>query len=100
MTKSRAVSKTVEKMIERNDRKIIVAIDAGHGGEDPGASGPNRLREKRVVLEIAKRIETLFDRSPYFEGVLVRTGDYYVGLRKRTKIARQKRADFLPLDPC
>ena len=92
--KKQTVSKTVEKMIERNDRKIIVAIDAGHGGEDPGASGPNRLREKRVVLEIAKRIEKLFDRSPYFEDVLVRTGDYYVGLRKRTKIARQKRADF------
>ena len=69
--KKQAVSKTVEKMIERNDRKIIVAIDAGHGGEDPGASGPNRLREKHIVLEIAKRIETLFDRSPYFEGVLV-----------------------------
>ena len=93
--KKQNVSKTVEKMIERNDRKIIVALDAGHGGEDPGASGPNRLREKRVVLQIAKRIEALLDQSPYFEGVLLRTGDYYVGLRKRTEIARQKQADFL-----
>lgn len=93
--KKQSTSKTVEKMIERKDRKIIIAIDAGHGGEDPGASGPNRLREKRVVLQIAKRVEALFDQSPYFEGVLVRTGDYYVGLRKRTEIARQKQADFL-----
>jgi N-acetylmuramoyl-L-alanine amidase len=81
-------------MLKRNDRKIVIAIDAGHGGEDPGASGPNRLREKRVVLQIAQKIEKLFDQNPYFEGVLVRTGDYYVGLRKRTRIAREKKADF------
>ena len=92
--KKQQVSKTVAKMLKRNDRKIVIAIDAGHGGEDPGASGPNRLREKRVVLQIAQKIEKLFDQNPYFEGVLVRTGDYYVGLRKRTRIAREKKADF------
>jgi N-acetylmuramoyl-L-alanine amidase len=92
--KKQKVSKTVAKMLKRNDRKIVIAIDAGHGGEDPGASGPNRLREKRVVLQIAQKLEKLFDQNPYFEGVLVRTGDYYVGLRKRTRIAREKKADF------
>jgi N-acetylmuramoyl-L-alanine amidase len=92
--KKQQVSKTVAKMLKRNDRKIVIAIDAGHGGEDPGASGPNRLREKRVVLQIAQKLEKLFDQNPYFEGVLVRTGDYYVGLRKRTRIAREKKADF------
>jgi N-acetylmuramoyl-L-alanine amidase len=52
---SKNTSKTVEKILERTDRKIIVAIDAGHGGKDPGASGPNRLREKKIVLQIAQK---------------------------------------------
>lgn len=93
--KQQVISKTIEKIVTVNDRKIIIAIDAGHGGEDPGASGPNRLREKRIVLQIAKRLEKLLDNSPYFEGVLVRAGDYYVGLRKRTEIAHKEQADFL-----
>ncbi len=92
--KKQQVSKTVAKILERNDRKIVIAIDAGHGGEDPGASGPNRLREKRVVLQIAKKIDKLFDENPYFDGVLVRTGDYYIDHRKRTQIARREQADF------
>lgn len=92
--KRQQVSKTLERVIQRADRKIVIAIDAGHGGEDPGASGPNRLREKHIVLQISKRIKKLFDKSPYFEGVLVRTGDYYIGHRKRTAIARDKQADF------
>lgn len=92
--KKQQVSKTLDQVIQRDDRKIVIAIDAGHGGEDPGASGPNRLREKHIVLQIAKRIKKLFDKSPYFEGVLVRTGDYYIGHRKRTAIARKKQADF------
>ena len=92
--KSKNKSKTVEKILQRTDRKIIVAIDAGHGGRDPGASGPNRLREKKIVLQIAQKIEKLFDQNPYFDGVLVRTGDYYIDHRKRTAIARERGADF------
>jgi N-acetylmuramoyl-L-alanine amidase len=91
---SKNTSKTVEKILERTDRKIIIAIDAGHGGKDPGASGPNRLREKKIVLQIAQKIEKLFDRNPHFDGVLVRTGDYYIDHRKRTAIARENDADF------
>lgn len=91
---SKNISKTVEKILERTDRKIIVAIDAGHGGKDPGASGPNRLREKKIVLQIAQKIEKLFDQNPHFDGVLVRTGDYYIDHRKRTAIARDNNADF------
>jgi N-acetylmuramoyl-L-alanine amidase len=75
-------------------RDVVVAIDAGHGGEDPGAIGPNGVREKDVVLAIARRVERLFDDTPGFEGVLVRTGDYYVPLRRRTEIARQHRSDL------
>lgn len=75
-------------------RNVVIAIDAGHGGDDPGAIGANRVYEKRVVLQLAKRIVSRLDRLAGFDGVLVRTGDYYLGHRKRTEIARQKRADL------
>lgn len=76
-------------------RDIVIAIDAGHGGEDPGASGPRRLREKDVVLAIAKETAALFKREHGFKPVLIRTGDYYVGLKQRRLLAHQKQADLL-----
>ncbi|MCK9468282.1 MAG: N-acetylmuramoyl-L-alanine amidase [Porticoccaceae bacterium] len=75
-------------------RDIVVAIDAGHGGEDPGAIGPNGLYEKKVVMAISRELKRLADSEPGFQGVLVRTGDYYIPLRKRTDIAREHRADL------
>ena len=87
-------SRSVEEVIEQTNRKIVIAIDAGHGGRDPGALGPNRMREKIVVLQISKRLEKLFDKDPNYDGVLIRTGDYYLAHRKRTKIARDNKADF------
>ena len=91
---TQTVSKTVDKILERKNRKIIIAIDAGHGGEDPGALGPKSIQEKIVALQIAKKIEKLFDQNIYFDGVLIRTGDYYVGHRKRMAIAHERGADF------
>jgi N-acetylmuramoyl-L-alanine amidase len=79
---------------ENNRRNIIIAIDAGHGGEDPGALGPKRIREKEVVLAISRELKKLFDRTPGYNAVLVRDGDYYIPLRQRTDIAHQKRADM------
>ena len=75
-------------------RDVIVAIDAGHGGEDPGALGPGGLREKDVVLAIARRLDALFDAEPGFRGEMVRSGDYYIPLRSRTEKARAARADM------
>ena len=77
-------------------RDVVVAIDAGHGGEDPGAIGPGRVYEKKVVLAIARFIKNKLDAKPGLRGALVRDGDYYVALRKRTAIARGKdvRADL------
>ena len=92
--KKSSVSRSVEEVIEQKNRKIIIAIDAGHGGEDPGALGPRRVREKVVALQIAQKLEALFDSNPYFQGELIRTVDYYISLPKRTKIAHDKRADF------
>ena len=92
--KKRLVSRSVEEVVEQSDRKIIIAIDAGHGGEDPGALGPKRMREKNVVLQISKRLEKLFDNDPNYDGVLIRKGDYYLAHRKRTQIARDNQTDF------
>ena len=87
-------TKSVSKLVPVDNRRIVIAIDAGHGGEDPGALGPKKVREKVVALQIAKRLELLFDQDTYFTGELVRTGDYYLAHRKRTAIAHDKRADF------
>lgn len=76
-------------------RDIIIAIDAGHGGEDPGAIGPNRLMEKHAVLAIAKELERLLRQEPGFTPFMIRTGDYYVSLRDRTRKATEAKADFL-----
>ncbi len=80
--------------IQGGDRDIVVAIDAGHGGEDPGAIGKNRTREKDVVLQIAKRLKKEIDAKPGMRGVLIRTGDYYIPLRNRYEKARKHRADL------
>jgi N-acetylmuramoyl-L-alanine amidase len=92
--KKRVVSRSVEQVVKKKNRKIVIAIDAGHGGEDPGATGPKKVREKVVVFQIAKRIEKLFDQNPNFQGELVRSGDYYLAHRKRSQLARDKQADF------
>lgn len=76
-------------------RDIVVAIDAGHGGEDPGALSQGRkLFEKNVTLAIAKELQRQVNAEKGFRGELVRTGDYFIPLRKRTEIARKKGADL------
>ena len=90
------VSESVRTLesIQGGNRDIVVAIDAGHGGEDPGAIGKNRTREKDVVLQIAKRLKRAIDAEPGMRGVLIRTGDYYIPLRTRYEKARENRADL------
>ncbi len=80
--------------VQQKDRDIVVAIDAGHGGEDPGATGKNRTREKDVVLAIARELKKTIDARPGMRGVLIRTGDYYIPLRDRFEKARKHRADL------
>jgi len=71
-------------------RDVVIAVDAGHGGEDPGASGPRYgTKEKKITLEIAQRVKRLLDKEHGFSGTLTRKDDYYVGLRKRMKLARR-----------
>jgi len=73
---------------------VIIAIDAGHGGDDPGAIGPRGTYEKDVVLAIARELQTLINREPGMRAVMIRDGDYYVGLRQRIEKAREYRADM------
>ena len=74
-------------------RDIVVVIDPGHGGEDPGAIGPKNIQEKRVVLQIARRVKKKLDAKKGFSATVLRNGDYYVPLVKRTEFARKSRAD-------
>lgn len=76
------------------DRDIVIAIDAGHGGEDPGASGRRGTREKNVTLEIARRLKERIDREPGMRAVLTRDGDYFISLRERINRARKHQADM------
>ena len=79
---------------DRGNRDIIIAIDAGHGGEDPGAIGPNRQREKDIVLAISRELESLLKRDEGFRPSMIRTGDYYISLKGRRDLARQRQADL------
>lgn len=80
--------------LDRQLRDVVVAIDAGHGGEDPGAIGKRGTREKDVTLAIARKLKRLVDARSGMRAELTRSGDYYVGLRKRMEIARSHRADL------
>lgn len=79
---------------EAKPRDIVIAIDAGHGGEDPGARGYSGVYEKDIVLAIARRLKTMVEREPGMKPVMTRDGDYYLSLRKRTLKARDSRADL------
>lgn len=87
------ISKTVGD-IKKHNRDLIIAIDAGHGGEDPGAIGPNKAYEKHVVLAISKKLADKINREPGYKAVLIRDGDYYIGLAERRTLARKAGADM------
>ncbi len=87
------VTITLDQFVKSN-RDIVIAIDAGHGGDDPGALGPNREREKDVVLQISKRLKKLIDVKLGYRAELVRASDYFISLGNRYHKARSKKADL------
>ena len=96
-TLSRKAEKTVHHVPVQNrvsTSKIVIAIDAGHGGKDPGAIGLHKTREKDVVLAMSKKLAALVDSSPGMKSYMVRDGDYFVPLRNRMKKARRAKADL------
>lgn len=92
-TRKPRVAKSTKDIARARD--VIVAIDAGHGGKDPGARGKRyRTNEKQLTLQIARRVKRLIDAEPGMHGVLTRTGDYSMPLRKRMLTARKHKADL------
>jgi N-acetylmuramoyl-L-alanine amidase len=75
-------------------RDIIIAVDAGHGGVDPGASGRKGTREKDIVLAVAKLLAARINQEPGMKAVLTRDGDYFITLQERTRRARRAKADL------
>jgi len=93
--KNGKVEKRIVKSVTDNGlRDVVIAIDAGHGGEDPGARGYRGTYEKDVVLAIARRLESLVKKEKGMRPVMIRRGDYYLRLRKRIELARKERADL------
>ncbi len=88
-TSTRAASPTAA-----SDR-IVVAIDAGHGGQDPGAIGPSGLKEKNVTIAIARKLREKLSRDPMFRPVLTRDGDYFISVMGRSDVARKQGASML-----
>lgn len=82
------------KIAPGDRRDILVAVDAGHGGDDPGAIGVHGTKEKDVTLAIARKLAALIDKEEGMRALLIRDGDYYIRLRKRTEIARRENADL------
>ncbi|PNM27023.1 N-acetylmuramoyl-L-alanine amidase AmiB [Yersinia enterocolitica] len=78
-----------------NSDRVVVAIDAGHGGQDPGAIGQNGLKEKNVTIAIARRLEALLNSDPMFKPVLTRNGDYFISVMGRSDVARKQGANVL-----
>jgi len=78
----------------RGNRPILIALDPGHGGEDPGAIGRNGTREKDIVLSIARRLKKMIDAQPNMRAYLTRDGDYFVPLQVRVQKARRVKADL------
>ncbi|AXW87117.1 N-acetylmuramoyl-L-alanine amidase [Lonsdalea britannica] len=76
------------------ERPLVVMLDPGHGGEDPGAIGKNRTREKDVVLQIARRLKALIDREPNMKAYMTRNEDVFIPLQVRVAKARKQRSDL------
>lgn len=96
----KSASKT-EPLVERRitdqpgrPRDVLIAIDPGHGGEDPGAIGPAGTFEKDIVLAISRRLAEVIDATEGYQALLIRDGDFYVPHRRRFEMARQARADL------
>jgi N-acetylmuramoyl-L-alanine amidase len=88
------LEKVTQPVATSKHEKIVIAIDAGHGGEDPGAHGAQGTEEKKVVFAIARKLAKLINDQPDMKAVMVRKGDYYIDLRKRMQIAREAKADL------
>jgi N-acetylmuramoyl-L-alanine amidase len=86
--------KPVKSVPAAGERDIVIAVDAGHGGEDPGAIGKSGTREKTVALAVARKLAERINAEPGMRAVLTRDGDYFVPFRDRIRRAREQQADL------
>lgn len=93
--KKEILPKNDKKQNCKKTKKIVIAIDAGHGGKDPGAIGPNGVKEKTITMGIARHLSALINKNSKMKGILTRGGDYFVELDNRSEIARKNNADIL-----
>jgi N-acetylmuramoyl-L-alanine amidase len=91
--KGRSKKRTAKKP-KQTVGDIVIGIDAGHGGEDPGSIGGKGTYEKRVTLAIAKKLQAKINKEKGMKAVMIRSGDYYVNINRRTSLAREKNVDF------
>ncbi|QIG04006.1 N-acetylmuramoyl-L-alanine amidase [Proteus sp. ZN5] len=87
--------RTTPSKPQTGSRQIIIAIDAGHGGQDPGAIGQKGNREKDVTLSVARKLEARLRNDPMFKPVLTRSGDYFISVAGRSEVARKQSANML-----
>lgn len=95
VTSSHTITRPAARTTTSNGDKVVIAIDAGHGGQDPGAIGPGGTREKNVTIAVARKLRTLLNNDPMFKGVLTRDGDYFISVMGRSDVARKQNANFL-----
>jgi N-acetylmuramoyl-L-alanine amidase len=95
MTKAQILKKVINKKSAKSKRDIVVAIVAGHGGEDPGSIGVKGSYEKRITLAIAKKLEKLINNHQGMKAVMIRKSDYYVAHDRKPQLARKNKADLL-----
>jgi len=92
--KQDAATQIITQADNKRSKDIIIAVDAGHGGDDPGATGPHGVREKDVTLKIARNLANLINQEYGMKAVLIREGDYFLSLRNRIGKARKHKADL------
>ncbi len=95
VTSSNTATRPAAQARVSNGDKVVIAIDAGHGGQDPGAIGPGGTREKNVTIAVARKLRGLLNDDPMFKGVLTRDGDYFISVMGRSDVARKQNANFL-----
>lgn len=95
VTNSNTATRPAAQARVSNGEKVVIAIDAGHGGQDPGAIGPGGTREKNVTIAVARKLRGLLNDDPMFKGVLTRDGDYFISVMGRSDVARKQNANFL-----
>jgi N-acetylmuramoyl-L-alanine amidase len=94
LTSRKGVTTRQAAVLLNSQRQVVVAVDAGHGGKDQGAHGPDGTLEKNVTLAVARNLAALINRQPGMKAILTRDGDYFIPLKQRYEIARQNQADL------